>query len=180
MDGHIALYPGTFDPATKGHTDIIKRAAAVVDKLYVGVASNAGKGPLFSVEERVAMVRDEIDAMSDRGLAANISVVVVEGLLVHSARKLGVTVLVRGLRAVTDFEYEIQMASLNKSLDPGIETIFLMASDRHQFISSRFVKEIGALGGKIDDLVSPLGAKRLHDKFGSGKTVQAGAASKVY
>lgn len=180
MDGHIALYPGTFDPATKGHTDIIKRAAAVVDKLYVGVAGNAGKGPLFSVDERVAMVRDEIDAMSDRGLAANISVVVVEGLLVHSARKLGVTVLVRGLRAVTDFEYEIQMASLNKSLDPGIETIFLMASDRHQFISSRFVKEIGALGGKIDDFVSPLVAKRLHDKFGSGKTVQAGAASKVY
>ena len=103
-EGHIALYPGTFDPATKGHIDIIQRAAAVVDKLYVGVAGNAGKGPLFSVDERVAMVQDEIDAMEDRTLAANIEVSVVDGLLVHSARKLGVTVLVRGLRAVSDFE----------------------------------------------------------------------------
>tara|TARA_R110002096_G_scaffold120232_3_gene260400 strand:+ start:1215 stop:1760 length:546 start_codon:yes stop_codon:yes gene_type:complete len=179
-DGHIALYPGTFDPATKGHTDIITRAAAVVDKLYVGVAGNAGKGPLFTVEERVAMVQDEIDAMDDRKLAANISVAVVDGLLVHSARKLGVTVIIRGLRAVSDFEYEIQMASLNKSLDPGIETVFLMASDRHQFISSRFVKEIGSLDGKIDNFVSPRVAKRLMEKFSGGKTVQAGAASKVY
>lgn len=179
-DGHIALYPGTFDPATRGHTDIIMRAAAVVDKLYIGVAGNAGKGPLFSVEERVAMVQDEIDAMTDRKLAANIQVAVIDGLLVHSARKLGVTVLIRGLRAVTDFEYEIQMASLNKSLDAGIETVFLMASDRHQFISSRFVKEIGSLGGKIDDFVSPRVAKRLMEKFNKGQTVQAGTASKAY
>ena len=179
-DGHIALYPGTFDPATKGHTDIITRAARAVDKLYVGVAGNAGKGPLFTVEERVAMVQDEIDAIEDRALAANIEVAVVDGLLVHCAAKLGATVLVRGLRAVTDFEYEMQMASLNRSLDANIETVFLMASDRHQFISSRFVKEIGSLGGKIDDFVSPRVKKRLMDKFAGGKSVAAGAASKVY
>jgi len=105
---------------------------------------------------------------------------VIDGLLVHCAARLSATVLIRGLRAVTDFEYEIQMASLNKSLDPNIETVFLMASDRHQFISSRFVKEIGSLGGDISHFVSPRVAKRLMQKFNRGESVQAGAASKVY
>jgi pantetheine-phosphate adenylyltransferase len=179
-DGHIGLYPGTFDPATRGHTDIIKRAAQVVDRLIVGVAGNAGKGPLFTVDERVAMVKDEIASIADRSVADNISVTVIDGLLVHCAAKLGATVLIRGLRAVTDFEYEIQMASLNKSLDANIETVFLMASDRHQFISSRFVKEIGSLGGDISHFVSPLVAERLLTKFNRGDKVQAGAASKAY
>ena len=179
-DGHIGLYPGTFDPATRGHNDIIRRSAQVVDKLIVGVAGNAGKGPLFSVDERVAMVQDEIDVMAAEGEANNITVTVIDGLLVHCAARLNATVLVRGLRAVTDFEYEIQMASLNKSLNPDIETIFLMASDRHQFISSRFVKEIGSLDGDISHFVSPRVAKRLMDKFNRGETVQAGAASKAY
>lgn len=179
-DGHVGLYPGTFDPATRGHTDIIQRAAQVVDKLIVGVAGNAGKGPLFSVDERVAMVQDEIDVMAAEGIANNITVVAIDGLLVHCAARLNATVLVRGLRAVTDFEYEIQMASLNKSLDKTIETIFLMASDRHQFISSRFVKEIGSLDGDITHFVSPRVAKRLMEKFNRGETVQAGAASKAY
>ena len=179
-DGHTGLYPGTFDPATRGHIDIIKRAASVVDRLIIGVARNAGKGPLFSVEERVAMVEDEVAALEDRALASNITVTVMDGLLVHCAAKLGANVLIRGLRAVTDFEYEIQMASLNKSLDPNIETIFLMASDTHQFISSRFVKEIGSLDGDISHFVSPLVAKRLMEKFNKGETVQAGAASKAY
>jgi pantetheine-phosphate adenylyltransferase len=179
-DGHIGLYPGTFDPATRGHTDIIQRAAQVVDQLIIGVAGNAGKGPLFSVDERVAMVQDEIDVMRANGVATNITITVIDGLLVHCAARLGATVLIRGLRAVTDFEYEIQMASLNKSLDPKIETVFLMASDRHQFISSRFVKEIGSLDGDISHFVSPRVAQRLMDKFNRGQTVQAGAASKVY
>lgn len=180
VEGHIGLYPGTFDPATRGHIDIIQRAAQVVDQLIVGVAGNAGKGPLFTVEERVAMVQDEIDVLAAEGVADNISVTVVDGLLVHCAARLNATVLVRGLRAVTDFEYEIQMASLNKSLDKNIETIFLMASDRHQFISSRFVKEIGSLDGDISHFVSPRVAKRLLEKFNKGETVQSGAASKVY
>lgn len=180
VDGHIGLYPGTFDPATRGHIDIIHRAAQVVDHLIIGVAGNAGKGPLFTVEERVAMVQDEIDVLAADGKANNITVSVIDGLLVHCAAQLKATVLIRGLRAVTDFEYEIQMASLNKSLDKNIETIFLMASDTHQFISSRFVKEIGSLDGDISHFVSPRVAKRLLEKFNKGETVQAGAASKVY
>jgi len=179
-DGHIGLYPGTFDPATRGHTDIIARAATVVDKLFIGVAGNAGKGPLFSIDERVAMVEDEIAAMRHQTPAAKMSVVVIDGLLVHCAARLKATVLIRGLRAVTDFEYEIQMASLNKSLDPAIETVFLMASDRHQFISSRFVKEIGSLGGDISHLVSSRVAARLLAKFDRGATVRPGAASRSY
>ena len=180
VDGHIGLYPGTFDPATRGHIDIIQRAARVVDSLIVGVAGNAGKGPLFSVEERVAMVEDEVAVLAKDGIADNISVAVIDGLLVHCAARLNATVLIRGLRAVTDFEYEMQMASLNRGQNANIEPNFLMASDTNQFISSRFTKEIGALGGEIEHLVPPGVAKRLHEKFAAGRSVEAGAASKVY
>ena len=151
----VGLYPGTFDPVTNGHMDIIDRAALLVDRLVVGVAVNAGKGPLFPVEERIAMVEDEIAALENREAAARIVVQPIDGLLVHYAAKHGVHVIVRGLRAISDFEYEFQMASMNRRLDSSIETVFLMASDRHQFISSRFVKEIGGLGGEVSHFVSP-------------------------
>ena len=139
----IGLYPGTFDPVTNGHVDIIARSALLVDRLIVGVAVNAGKGPLFTADERVEMVQDEIAALENVEAAKRIVVQPIDGLLVAYAAKHGASVIVRGLRAVSDFEYEFQMASMNHRLDPGVETVFLMASDRHQFISSRFVKEIG-------------------------------------
>lgn len=176
----IGLYPGTFDPVTNGHMDIIYRAARVVDKLLVGVARNAGKGPLFGVDERIQMVKDEVDLIDDREVAARIVPQAFDGLLVDYARNHEVSVIIRGLRAVSDFEYEFQMASMNRRLEPEIETLFLMSSDRHQFISSRFVKEIGALGGEVLHFVSPRVADRLKTRFQRGAAVQSGAASKVY
>ncbi|MGO1117456.1 pantetheine-phosphate adenylyltransferase [Rhodovibrionaceae bacterium A322] len=146
----IGVYPGTFDPITLGHMDIIQRASRVVDKLVIGVATNAGKGPLFSVDERVEMVRDQLKILD-----ADIEVRPFDNLLMHFAQSVGARVIVRGLRAVSDFEYEFQMAGMNARLEPDIETLFLMASERHQFISSRFVKEIGRLGGDITTFVSP-------------------------
>lgn len=176
----IGLYPGTFDPITNGHNDIIFRGARLVDKLIVGIAGNAGKGPLFSLEERVQMVQDEIDALEDRELASRIVPQPMDGLLVHYAAEHNVNMIVRGLRAISDFEYEIQMASMNKRLDATIETIFLMASDRHQFISSRFVKEIRGLGGDVSSFVPSRVLMRLKTKFDGGVKVLSGAASKVY
>jgi pantetheine-phosphate adenylyltransferase len=153
MSERIAIYPGTFDPATNGHLDIIHRGALVVDKLVVGVAVNAGKGPLFTLEERVAIMKAEVAAMPD--VASRIEVRPFETLLMKFAHDANAKIIVRGLRAVSDFEYEFQMAGMNKRLDPGVETLFLMASEHHQFISSRFVKEIGRLGGEISHFVSP-------------------------
>lgn len=149
----VALYPGTFDPIHNGHVDIIARAARLVDRLVIGVAINIGKAPLFSLEERVALVRDETRAIAaDSGTA--IDVRPFEGLLIGFAREVGARMIVRGLRAVTDFDYEFQMAGMNYRLDAGIETVFLMASERHQFIASRFVKEIAHMGGDIKSFVS--------------------------
>ena len=164
MKRRIGIYPGTFDPITNGHTDIIRRALHVVDRLVIGVARNDAKGPLFSTDERVAIVRDELDHL-DNGDGARIEVRPFDTLLMHFAEAVGAGVIVRGLRAVSDFEYEFQMAGMNARLNPNIETVFLMASDRYQFISSRFVKEIGALGGDISHFVSPRVARRLVARF---------------
>ncbi|MGH7091941.1 MAG: pantetheine-phosphate adenylyltransferase [Stellaceae bacterium] len=164
-DPRIGVYPGTFDPITNGHSDIIRRAAKLVDRLIVGVARNDGKGPLFSTDERVEIVRDEIDHVLDPEAAKRIEVRPFETLLMGFAESVGAAVIIRGLRAVSDFEYEFQMAGMNARLNTTIETVFLMASDRYQFISSRFVKEIGALGGDISHFVSPRVTKRLKQQF---------------
>ena len=153
------VYPGTFDPVTNGHIDIIARAARTVHRLVIGVAENAGKGPIFPLDERVELVRAETgDIAAQTGTV--IEVVHFNGLLVQFAREVGAGVIVRGLRAVSDFDYEFQMAGMNHRLDDGIETVFLMASERHQFISSHFVKEIARLGGDISSFVPPLTLER--------------------
>ena len=160
----VGIYPGTFDPITNGHTDIIRRALHVVDKLVIGVARNDAKGPLFPTDQRVEIVRDEMNYL-ENGDASRIEVRPFESLLMHFAESVGASVIIRGLRAVSDFEYEFQMAGMNARLNPSIETMFLMASDRYQFISSRFVKEIGALGGDITHFVSPRVAARVLERF---------------
>lgn len=164
MKRRVGVYPGTFDPITNGHTDVIRRALHVVDHLVIGVARNDAKGPLFSTDERVDIVREEMNHL-ENGDADRIEVRPFASLLMHFAEEVGAGVIVRGLRAVSDFEYEFQMAGMNARLNPNIETVFLMASDRFQFISSRFVKEIGALGGDITHFVSPRVAERLIARF---------------
>lgn len=159
----VGVYPGTFDPITKGHMDIITRAAALVDKLVVAVAGNAEKGPLFSAEERVAMVEAELAPLRAKG--RHVEVRAFDNLLIHFARQTGATVLIRGLRAVSDFEYEFQMATMNARLDPDIETVFLSASERQQFIASRLVKEIARLGGDVSGFVNPRVAEALDKRF---------------
>jgi pantetheine-phosphate adenylyltransferase len=147
----IGLYPGTFDPVTLGHADIIRRSAKLVDRLVVGVTTNSSKDPMFSTEERVEMVRAEV---AGQGLG-NVEVQGFDALLIKFAESLGATVIVRGLRAVADFEYEYQMAGMNQRLDPGIETVFLMADVSLQPIASRLVKEIALFGGDVAPFVSP-------------------------
>lgn len=150
----IGLYPGTFDPVTNGHLDIIGRASRLLDTLMIGVAVNAGKGPLFPLEQRVELVRAEVAAITQRN-GTVIEVQPFDTLLIDFARRVGAGVIFRGLRAVSDFDYEFQMAGMNYRLDSEIETVFLMASERHQFISSRFVKDIAQLGGDISSFVPP-------------------------
>jgi pantetheine-phosphate adenylyltransferase len=159
-----AVYPGTFDPVTNGHVDIISRAAKVVGSLIVGVAVTVEKTPMFTPDERVAMLENEILAL-DGGLAERISVKPFENLLVDFVEREGASVIIRGLRAVSDFEYEFQMAAMNARLNSKVETLFLMASDKHQFISSRFVKEIGRLGGDIGHFVPAEVKKKLDQRF---------------
>ncbi len=151
-DRKTGLYPGTFDPVTNGHIDIIARAARTVQRLVVGVAENAGKGPLFPIAERVALVEAEMAPIVQR-TGTTIEVRPFSGLLIGFAREVHAGVIIRGLRAVSDFDYEFQMAGMNARLDSTIETVFLMASEHHQFISSRFVKEIARLGGDVTSFV---------------------------
>jgi len=164
----VGVYPGTFDPITNGHTDVIVRATKVVDRLVVGVARNAGKGPLFSTEERVAIVKAEIAHLPAEA-RKRIAVKAFDTLLMQFAVDNGASVIIRGLRAVSDFEYEFQMAGMNSRINSDVETLFLMANDRYQFISSRFVKEIGMLGGNVTPFVSTRVAKRIAEKFDSGR-----------
>jgi pantetheine-phosphate adenylyltransferase len=155
----IGLYPGTFDPITNGHLDIISRAAKLVDKLVVGVASNIGKGPIFPIEERTGLVQAETDLIAEK-TGTIIEVLPFETLLIAFAKQVGAGMIIRGLRAVSDFDYEFQMAGMNYRLDPSIETVFLMASEHHQFISSRFVKDVAVYGGDISSFVPPLTFER--------------------
>ena len=161
-ENRIGVYPGTFDPTTNGHLDIIQRAARLLDKLVVAVAVNAGKGPLFEIGERIEMVRAEIAALNNS--TATVEVRAFDNLLVEFAAAEGASVIIRGLRAVSDFDYEFQMSSMNAKLSPDIETVCLMASDSHQFIASRLVKEIAMLGGDVSQFVSPRIAARLRER----------------
>ena len=159
----IGLYPGTFDPVTNGHMDISGRAVKLVDQLVIGVAQNDDKGPLFTTAERVEMVRNEV-----MSLKADIVVQPFDTLLMHFAESLNASVIVRGLRAVADFEYEFQMTAMNQRLNSEIETVFLMADPRHQAIASRLVKEIAKLDGKIESFVSPAVAARVRTRVKGG------------
>ena len=156
------LYPGTFDPLTNGHLDIIGRAVKLVDRLVIGVAINPGKGPLFSLDERLEMVVRECAPFQG---ACEIVARPFESLLMHFAEAVGASMIVRGLRAVADFEYEFQMTAMNQQLNREIETVFLMADPRHQAVASRLVKEIARLGGDVTSFVTPGVAHSLRAKF---------------
>lgn len=169
MANRIGVYPGTFDPVTNGHMDIIRRASLLADRLIIAVSTNAGKGPLLTIEERMALMLAEL-ADPKNGLdQKKIEVRAFDNLLMHFVEEMGAQFIIRGLRAVSDFEYEFQMAGMNARLNPNVETVFLMASERQQFISSRFIKEIGRLGGRIDEFVSPRVDEHLKKIFQSGR-----------
>ena len=159
----VGFYPGTFDPIHNGHIDIMGRAVKLVDKLVIGVAINVGKGPLFSLDERVDIVEEAIAPLRSR---AEIVVQPYEGLTMHFARGIGASVIVRGLRRISDFEFEFQMTAMNQQLDREIETVFFMADPRHLAIASVLVKEIAMLGGEVDNFVSPSVRDRLLAKLG--------------
>ena len=160
----IGLYPGTFDPITLGHIDIIRRASLLVDRLVIGVAINRDKAPLFTLEERVEMLEKDCADLSEQ-TGTEIIVHPFENLLINCAHDVGARVIVRGLRAVADFEYEFQMVGMNRSLDNSIETVFLMAEAKHQAIASKLVKEIARLDGDISKFVTPHVANRLLNKL---------------
>ena len=160
----IGLYPGTFDPITLGHIDIIRRASMLVDRLVIGVAINRDKSPLFDLEERVSMLQEECNYLSKQ-TGTEIVVHPFENLLINCAHDVGAQVIIRGLRAVADFEYEFQMVGMNRSLDNTIETVFLMAEAKHQAIASKLVKEIARLNGDISKFVTPHVANRLMEKL---------------
>jgi pantetheine-phosphate adenylyltransferase len=160
----IGLYPGTFDPITLGHIDIIQRAMALVDRLVIGVAINRDKGPLFDLEARVAMVEAECAAITAK-TGGEIVVHPFENLLIDCARDVGAGIIIRGLRAVADFEYEFQMVGMNRALDASIETVFMMADARRQAIASKLVKEIARLGGDVSKFVTPPVVEALAAKY---------------
>ena len=161
LEGSLAVFPGSFDPITNGHLDIVDRGLAVFDRVRMAILVNPDKQPLFSVEERVALIREayrrnprvEVDTFS--------------GLLVDYAERVGASVIIRGIRAISDFEYEFQMALMNRRLNPQIETVFMMPAESYSYVSSRLVKEVFQLGGRVSDLVPPVVEKRLSEKYGT-------------
>jgi pantetheine-phosphate adenylyltransferase len=157
---HVAVYPGTFDPITNGHTDLVKRAAGMFDLVVVGVADNPGKQPFFSVEDRVRLARNVVSDLS------NVRVEAFSGLLVDFAADKGAQVILRGLRAVSDFEYEVQLGAMNKRLAPQIETVFLTAAEEYSFVSSSLVREIAALGGDVTQFVHTAVMAELDKRLG--------------
>lgn len=161
----VGLYPGTFDPITLGHTDIVRRAARLVDRLVIAVAINRDKGPMFALEERLEMVREETLELG-RAVGCRIDVVPFENLLTQLADEVGAGIVIRGLRGVVDFEYEYQMVGMNTRLNPAVETVFLTAGHEYQFIASRLVREIARMGGEVGDFVPPGVARRLKTRFG--------------
>lgn len=156
---NIGIYPGSFDPITFGHLDIIKRSAKLFDRLIVAVLSNPQKEPLFTVDERIEMIRESIND------APNIEIDSFSGLLIDFARLKQAKVIIKGLRAVSDFEYELQMALMNKKLDERIETVFIMTSSKYSYLSSSIVKEVASFGGCVSSLVPPLVEKQLKRKY---------------
>jgi pantetheine-phosphate adenylyltransferase len=156
-----ALYPGTFDPPTNGHIDLIQRGAKLFDHLIVAILNNPAKDPLFLVEERVEMLKESTSALS------NVSVATFDGLMVDFARQQGVSAVLRGIRAISDYEYEFQMALMNRRLAPEIETVFLQPAGRYSFVSSRMLKEVFSFGGDVSGLVPPNVLKRLRDRIGA-------------
>jgi pantetheine-phosphate adenylyltransferase len=161
----VGLYPGTFDPITLGHLDIIRRASALVDRLVIGVAINRDKGPMFSLEERVAMIEAECAKLTAQ-TGTEIVVHPFENLLIDCARDVSAGLIIRGLRAVADFEYEYQMVGMNRILDNSIETVFIMAEAKHQAIASKLVKEIARLDGDVSKFVTPLVNAELKARLG--------------
>lgn len=157
----IGLYPGTFDPITNGHCDIIERAAALVDQLIIGVAVGSAKKPLFSIEERVALIEEAVKPIKD----CEISVCPFDNLLMHFATDVGAQIIIRGLRAVADFEYEFQLVNMNRHLNAQIDTVFLMADPHHQAVASRLVKEIAQLGGRIETFIPGHVVRPLYAKY---------------
>jgi pantetheine-phosphate adenylyltransferase len=164
MTKRIALYPGTFDPLTFGHLNIIERASALCDKLVVGVAQNSGKSPIFSLDERLSIISEQIATLQPKG-GGSIEAMAFTGLLTRFADSIGAIMIIRGLRAVSDFEYEFQMASMNKRLKPDMETIFLTASENQQFVASSLVKEVARFGGDVTSFVPEKVNQRLLDYF---------------
>ncbi len=164
-----AVYPGSFDPITNGHLDVIQRGARLFDRLIVSILRNETKAPLFSVEERIEMLREVLHVYP------NVEIDSFGGLLVEHAAARGATVLLRGIRAISDYEYEWQMALMNRRLQPGLETVFMMASEAHSFISSRLVKEVFSLGGNITGLAPPSVEARLRDRLTRTKSIEQGA-----
>ena len=160
----IGLYPGTFDPITVGHIDIIRRASALVDKLVIGVAINAEKSPMFSLDERVRMITEECKIIKNK-FDIIVDVHPFQNLLIQCAREVNATIIIRGLRAVSDFEYEYQMVGMNRAMDDGVETVFLMAEAQHQAVSSRLVKEIARLDGNVSKFVTPAVKTALQKKL---------------
>ena len=165
MSDRIGVYPGTFDPITNGHVDIIRRALRICDRLIVAVAENIGKNPLFTLEERLALVNHELEIVNGANGNGKAQVKVFGNLLMHFAEENDAVMIIRGLRAVSDFDYEFQMAGMNARLNPDVEMVYLMASEQQQFIASRLVKEIAAMGGEIQSFVPPNTASALRAKF---------------
>ncbi len=158
----VAIYPGTFDPITNGHIDIIERASRIFDKIYVTVARNPAKIPLFTIEERMEMIRESIAHIQN---GAELEILAFDGLVVECARRCGASVIIRGLRAISDFEYELQMALMNRRLNQGVTTVFLMPHENYTYLNSTIVKEVASFGGDISMFVPSIVQKRLKEKF---------------